>query len=293
MNIPELRNWPHYLLVSGQNPVRVRMCKTDYTQVSESEYEKDFPIVTSEEFTLRSQETPEPESKRYRKPALQDFEELNPVTIPDMETGDVIGCSNVTGYADADGQIGITGAVACGKNMTDNEFVSFVIDSVKKDVEYFHHNTEATYDKVMFDTAADTARNEENTVLIAAWNDEQGDLKTYIIAHSGAYMFWSDGGECGFCGLDEPEEPGLWVLENGVPWSTGDGMWEEHDSGMDGDMVPATEERARAISGLDTQSLAREFLDVMDIGNITLSPDITFTDAVALLNSGPTSVIKP
>jgi hypothetical protein len=94
-----------------------------------------------------------------------------------------------------------------------------------------------------------------NDVLFAAWRStdwrDQPTISSCILASRGAYMFFVGGTTCEDAGFDPPDEPGLWVLLDGKPWTGTD--WETglpDDGGLDGEVERITLEEAQARFGI-------------------------------------------
>jgi hypothetical protein len=90
------------------------------------------------------------------------------------------------------------------------------------------------------------------------WND------SHIIASTGAYFFDLDAMDGMSAGIDIPDQPGVYAIRNGKGWySRGDGWTTDDESGVDGDIVPATVEDLERF-GFTPEELLDELRETMD-----------------------------
>ncbi len=89
--------------------------------------------------------------------------------------------------------------------------------------------------------AEESARHQPNEALVLAWNDARGELQGRLMGSTGSWFFHADGDDLNNNGIRSVDGPGVFLFVDGKAWATGDGMWDEHDAGVDGDAVPLTE----------------------------------------------------
>lgn len=135
---------------------------------------------------------------------------------------------------------------------------------------------------ISFHLAFELARREPHGALIAAWRDSKGLIATRIVDTTGSYLFFAtdNGHSCDDVGMETPDGPGIWCLENGHAWSTGDGIWDDYDCGLDGTSVPATADHL-AQYGMTEEDVAGEIED--DLVDDGLMPE--GGDALAVLKA--------
>lgn len=128
-------------------------------------------------------------------------------------------------------------------DQTAQQACTFVEEYYKNSPELYLFNEVTRVYELDYQVSEELALREDNQALVVVWNNKNDKYNSgpngYLLAKRGIYFFHTDGNNANEAGMDLPE-PGVWFFNNAKGWSTGDGIWEEYDSGVDGDFEHAT-----------------------------------------------------
>jgi hypothetical protein len=190
-------------------------------------------------------------------------------TLPDLAIGDVVLVPDLIGWPVDDHEIHQNGLrlaepIAVIGNTKDALTAIEIANEKRKEVHdgsLFFSNYDAS--RMHYEVSAVLAQREPNEALVIAWYSDRGEIEAHVLMKSGISFFYTDGDGCSDCGIEEPEEPGLWILKNGKSWVGRD--WETgvvDEWGIDGDYERVTLEQAAAYAGMSVEDLIGELDEI-------------------------------
>lgn len=118
--------------------------------------------------------------------------------------------------------------------------------------------------RLSFEASAGRASEERNEVLLFTWRREDGSLESSVVHATGGFMFWEaeSNGDKDASSVQEPDGPGLWMLENGKSWVGHDyETGVPDDWGLEGDFRAVTPEEGAAHFGIPLEGILADMED--------------------------------
>ena len=119
------------------------------------------------------------------------------------------------------------------------------------------------------DAFADYIRSEKEAIILVVMPDHDGKISPRLLATRGSGPYWMleyNGDDLEFAGVSDIKDltSGVWATETASAWSSGGGMWDDHDAGIDCDWRPANEADLARFGFKDIGSIVDEILGHSD-----------------------------
>ena len=219
---------------------------------------------------MPTSESPEWEVDRSRTRPFELFGKPSspPPALPDLAEGDVLVAQACLGRPDDDGAadadtVKLYGAHIIGRGLTEECAVAEVEAALDPDNSRFISlRGEET---IWHEANAVRASREPNEALVVVWRGDalSSGLEAVRIGGTGGWFYHCDSSDARENGIEIGDEPGVFFFSDGRPWSSGDGIWDEYDSGINGTLEPATLEHLARL-GFTLDGLREEISDVME-----------------------------
>jgi hypothetical protein len=196
-----------------------------------------------------------------------------PKVMPALSVGDIIAVHDFVAYPPEDGsshglpnlQV-LREAIVVGQaESRESAAVKIFNDCENFSRNKFSYNYTCAVSTVDYHVGYWQAKKERNQALIFSWIKENGKIEGLVLNHKGVFFYQQNyhiGGSLEDCGVQAPESGGLFVLNNGEPWTRTD--WESghvDDYGIDGDIEPISLDEAADNWGFTVDNLLKEIED--------------------------------